>query len=72
LTATRVRFVHSIAERASFEEVRFLDNRSGQHDYPEHKAKTSKGLAGIDRSTACKFPNLFTTPKLDRRAAAYR
>lgn len=38
LTAPRMCFVHSIAEHMSFEEVRFLDNRSGQYDYPEHKA----------------------------------
>lgn len=30
---------HLIAERTSFEEVRFLDNRSGQHDYRKRTAR---------------------------------
>lgn len=45
LTTARVRYVLSIAERTSFEEVRFLDNRSGQQNCPACRTRRSTGCA---------------------------
>ena len=50
---TRVRFVLPIGERTSFEEVRFLDNRSGHYDYRKHKARPMQKAPQADRRSPC-------------------
>lgn len=71
LTAARVRYVHSIAERTSFGEVRFPDNRSGQ-ELPGVQDEAIYWLCGRLRSPARKLPHRFTIPTHHGATASFR